>query len=245
MGKLMDQQIAGSGVAKLTNVGLAMAAAKQIQAATAQMPRIAVLSGPPGYGKSQAAMFMAHPLGMDAAFVQLRMFDTVKSIAELLLTELDVRFKPSWNTAAKFDAICERLSTIQRLLVIDEFDHIAEKHSVDFIRAIHDQCGTPIFLIGEERLQRTLLQRHERFHDRVLVWAHAVPCDEDDAMQLARHYASGLKWETGAMRALVSRTAGVARRITTEIERLKEECKRKALDTVTLGMVTHRKEGAQ
>lgn len=237
MAKLMDQQIAGSGVAKLTNVGLAMAAMKQIQAATPQMPRIAVLSGPPGYGKSQAAMFMAHPLGMDAAFVQLRMFDTTKSMSELILTELDVRFKPSWTTANKFDAICERLAVINRPLVIDEFDHIAEKTSVDFIRAIHDQCGTPIFLIGEERLQSTLLQRHERFHDRVLVWAHAVPCDADDAAALTRHYAPNLKWEAGTAQALVKLTSGVARRITTEVERIKEDCKRKGLDTATLDMV--------
>lgn len=243
MAKLMDQQIAGAGVAKLMNVGLAMAAMKQIQAATSQMPRIAVLSGPPGYGKSQAALFMAHPLGMNASFIQLRMFDTVKSIAEMLLTELDVRYKPSWNTAAKFDAICERLAQNQRPLVIDEFDHIAEKSSVDFIRAIHDQCGTPIFLIGEESLQRKLLGRHERFHDRVLTWAHAVPCDEGDTQQLARHYAPALKWDDDALRALAKRTAGVARRITTEIERIKEECKRKGLDTVTVAMLG--REGAR
>lgn len=244
MAKPMDEQIAGAGVARLMNVGLALAAMKQIKAATTQMPRIAVLSGPPGYGKSQAAMHMAHPLGENAHFVQLRMFDTVKSIAELLLTELDVRFKPSWNTAAKFDAICERLQQTQRPLVLDEFDHIAEKSSVDFIRAIHDQCSTPIFLIGEAGLQKKLLDRHERFHDRVLVWQHAVPCDEDDAAKLAKHYAPDMRFAEGALRALVSRTSGVARRITTELERLKEDCKRKGIDTVTVNMVVYRKDGA-
>eukprot|EP00952_Eustigmatos_sp_NYUAD-ZCMA_P005292 23148-Eustigmatos_ZCMA.PRE.1 len=40
---------------------------KQIVAATPQMPRIAVLSGPPGLGKSQAAMHLAHPLDDGAA----------------------------------------------------------------------------------------------------------------------------------------------------------------------------------
>lgn len=243
MAKPMDQQIAGAGVARLTNVGLALTAMKQIKAATPQMPRIAVLSGPPGYGKSQAAMFMAHPLGENAHFVQLRMFETTKSLAELLLTELDVRFKNNWNTAAKFDAICERLQLTQRALVIDEVDHIAEKNSVEFIRAIHDQCATPIFLIGEQTLQKKLLTRHERFHDRVLTWANAVPCDLDDTEKLAKHYSPALKWTPEALQSLVSRTAGVARRITTEIERVKEECRRKGLDTVTADMVVGRNGG--
>lgn len=237
MSKQTEHQPPSTGVARLTNVGLALTAMKQIMAATPQMPRIAVLSGAPGLGKSQAAMHMAHPLGSNAAFVQLRMFDTTKTIAQLIATELDLRWKSAWSTAQMFDAICERLVQVNRPLVIDEFDHIAEKSSVDFIRAIHDQCATPIFLIGEDRLQHKLLTRHERFHDRVLTWVRAVPCDADDAALLATHYAPGLLWDEGALNGLVNATQGVARRITTEVERLKEECRRKGSDKVTLDMI--------
>lgn len=245
MAKPMDQQIANLGVARLANVGLALTAMRQIQAATPQMPRIAVLSGPAGYGKSQAALYMAHPLGGNAAFIQLRMFDTTKTLAQLLATELDLRWKSQWSTAQMFDAICERLQKTQRALVIDEFDHIAEKSSVDFIRAIHDQCATPIFLIGEERLQQKLLSRHERFHDRVLVWVHAVACDLNDAAELARHYAPSLTWEDGALQALVQVTSGVARRITTEVERIKEICKRQGVTAVTPVMVAAGAKGGR
>jgi hypothetical protein len=243
--KATEQPGAGTGVAKLTNVGLALQAMKQVQAATAQMPRIAVLSGAAGLGKTQAAAYMAHPMGVNAVFVQLRPFETMKSLAQLLLTELDVRWKSQWSVGVMFEAICERLSMMQRPLVIDEFDHIAETKCVDFIRAIHDKCATPIFLIGEERLQQKLLSRHERFHDRVLVWAPAVPCDVDDAAALARHYVPALAWETGAYQALVTRTQGVARRITTELERIKEDCKRKGLDAVTVEIVGAAVKGAR
>lgn len=237
MAKQFDQQIAGSGVAKLANVGLALTAMNQIIAATPQMPRMAVLFGQAGLGKTQAAMHMAHPLGHNAAFIQLRMFDTTKTLAQLILTELDVRWKSGWATAQMFDAICERLVQLQRPLVIDEVDHIAEKSSIDFIRAIHDQCATPIFMIGEERLQQKLLARHERFHDRVLTWVRAMPCDADDVAQLAKHYAPGLAFESKAIDSLVTSTAGIARRITTEIERLKEEARRKGVETVSADMV--------
>lgn len=240
-----DQNVGGTGVAKLTNVGLALQAMKQIQAASAQMPRIAVLSGAPGLGKSQAAAYMAHPAGVNAVFIQLRPFETMKSLAQLMLTELDVRVKSHWSVGQLFEAICERITLMQRPLVIDEFDHIAESKCVDFIRAIHDKCTTPIFLIGEERLQQKLLSRHERFHDRVLVWAPAVPCDVDDAALLAKHYAHGLAWDTGALQALVSRTQGVARRITTELERITEDCKRKNVQSVSLDMVGAAVKGAR
>jgi DNA transposition AAA+ family ATPase len=232
-----DQFSGGSGVAKLTNVALALQGMKQIMAASSQMPRIAVLKGAPGLGKTQAAAYMAHPAGVNAVFIQLRPFETMKSLAQLLLSELDVRGKSNWSVGTMFDAICERLALMQRPLVIDEFDHIAETKCVDFIRAIHDKCNTPIFLIGEERLQQKLLNRHERFHDRVLVWTEALPCDVDDAAALAKHYAPGLTWESGALQALVGRTQGVARRVTTEVERIKEDCKRKNVQSVSLEIV--------
>lgn len=235
----------GTGVAKLTNVGLALSAMKQIQQASTQMPRIAVLSGPAGLGKTQAAAYMAHPMGVNAVFIQLRPFETMKSLAQLMLTELDVRWKSQWSVGQMFEAICERVSVMQRPLVIDEFDHIAETKCVDFIRAIHDKCAAPIFLIGEERLQQKLLSRHERFHDRVLVWAPALPCDANDAAALAKHYVPALTWETGALDALVARTQGVARRITTELERIKEECKRKGLTAVSAEVVGQAPKGAR
>ncbi|MBI2770014.1 MAG: ATP-binding protein [Burkholderiales bacterium] len=232
-------------MAKLTNVAVALAAMKQVQAATSQMPRIAVLSGPPGYGKTQAAAYLAHPASANAVFIQLRPFETMKSMAQLLLTELDVRWKAHWPVGQMFDAICERFNLIDRPLVIDEFDHVAEKNVVEFVRSLHDKCSIPIFLIGEERLQQKLLARHERFHDRVLVWARAVLCDLQDAQELARHYTPQLTWQPGAMQALVERSGGVARRVTTELDRIKEECKRAGVEAVTAAMVGAPVKGAR
>lgn len=234
----IKQVAAGAGVARLSVVGQAMTAMNAILNASPQMPRMAVLSGPPGHGKSQAAMFLAHPQTVNAVYVALRMFDTTKTMAQLIATEADVRWKEGWSTAKMFDAICERLSMINRPLVIDEVDHIAEKSSVDFIRAIHDQVSCPIFMIGEERLQAKLLGKHERFHDRVLTWQTAVPCDADDAMKLAKHYAPQLAWDADVCAALAASTGGVARRITTEVARISEQCKRNGVTAVTVAMVS-------
>ncbi|WP_304308090.1 ATP-binding protein [Pseudacidovorax intermedius] len=229
MTKLMDSQIADTGAANLAVLGQAKVAMKHIRKASAQMPRIAVLSGPPGYGKSQAAAHMCHPLTENAAYIGLLTFDTTRSIAERLLKELDIRFKANWTTAQKFEAICQYLMETNRPLVVDEFDHVAEKTIVDFFRAIHDQAATPIFIIGEQDLQHKLQRHHERFHDRVLTWVKATPCDDQDTRLLTRHYAPNLKWSDAAIAALQRKGAGVARRITTDIERVKEFCKQRSI----------------
>lgn len=238
MTKPYDTQIAGTGIARLTNVGLALTAMKQIMAATPQMPRIAVFSGQPGLGKTQSALHMAHPLGgVNAAYVCLRPFETTRTLAQLILTEIDVRWKSGWTIAQMYDAICERLAQMNRPLVIDEVNYIAEKNSVDFIRAIHDQSATPIFLIGEADLQTKLLRHHERFHDRVLTWMYAAPCDVDDVGLLVKHYSPGLQWDAEALAALLNITGGIARKITTQIERVKEDARRKGLDKITADVV--------
>lgn len=228
----------GQPVAKLTNVGFAIEALSQItNVEDLGAPHMAVLFGPPGYGKTQAAMFLSHPQGRNAIFVAVRMFDTTKTLAQLLALELGVATKNGWSVAQYYEAIIKRLQYLNRPLVIDEVDYIAEKSTIDFIRTIHDNTTVPIFLIGEQDLKRKLLSRHERFHDRVLVWREAVACDATDTRKLAAHHAPDLVCSPEVIEALVLKTGGVARRLYNELKALREECKKQATDTPTAAMV--------
>ena len=89
MTKATDQQIdlytAGQQVAKLTNVAFALEAMMAVtDAEDTGAPHMAVLFGPPGYGKTQAAMYLAHPQGKNAVFVSVRSFDSTKTLAQLM-----------------------------------------------------------------------------------------------------------------------------------------------------------------
>ena len=79
----------------------------------------------------------------------------------------------------------------------------------------------------------------------MLVWVNAVPADEADARLLAAHHAPGLKWADGAINALLAKTGGVARRITTELEGLKEGARRQGTDTVTTELVGFVQKGGR
>ncbi|MFM9902160.1 MAG: AAA family ATPase [Polaromonas sp.] len=242
MTKPVDNQTelfqAGQHVAKLTNVAFAIEAINQVTDVNdLGAPHMAVLYGPPGYGKTQAAMYLAHPQGRNAVFVAIRMFDTTKTLAQLLCLELGITTKTQWPVATLYEQIVKRLQQLGRPLVLDEVDYIAEKSTIDFIRTIHDNTTVPIFLIGEQDLKRKLLSRHERFHDRVLVWKEAAPCDAHDVRKLAAHHAPDLTFTPDVIDALVVKTTGVARRIYNELKALREECKRAGTVTPTAAML--------
>ncbi|MDO8776587.1 MAG: ATP-binding protein [Burkholderiaceae bacterium] len=250
MTKATDNQTelfqAGQQVAKLTNVAFAIEAINQVtDVEDLGAPHMAVLYGPPGYGKTQAAMYLAHPQGRDAVFVSIRMFDTTKTLAQLLCQELNIQTKSQWPVSVMYEHIVRRLQQLGRPLVLDEVDYIAEKSTIDFIRTIHDNTTVPIFLIGEQDLKRKLMSRHERFHDRVLVWKEAQPCDAHDVKKLAAHHASDLTFTPDVIDTLVTKTGGVARRVYNELKALREECKRAATTTPTVAMLGRVGKGAR
>lgn len=209
------------------------------------VPGMVALSGPPGYGKTSAAVFLSHPADYNCVYVSCRSFETTKSLGQMLLKELGVAAKTHWPISTAFEHICEALVQSGRPLVVDEVDHIAEKNSINLLRDLHDTTQTPIFLIGEERLKQKLLNHHERFHDRVLVWAKAVPADGSDLDKLMRHYAPTLEIEPAGKKHLLASTSGVARRIVTALSALTEAAGNGGTDRLSLADVQAALKGAR
>jgi len=210
------------GQAATQTVSVAANAMETVINSTEGMPAIAALSGAPGLGKTSAAVFLCHPATYNAVYVSCRSFETTKSLALMLLKELGVAAKTHWPVSTAFDHICEALINGERPLVVDEVDYISEKTAINFLRDIHDIARTPLFLIGEEHLKQKLLNHHERFHDRVLVWGKAMPADGSDLDKLIKHYAPALAFEADAKKHLLQATSGVARRIVTALNALRE-----------------------
>lgn len=210
------------GQAATQTIAVAATSMETVLARSEGMPGMAVLSGPPGYGKTSAAVYLSHPAGYNCVYVSCRSFETTKSLALMLLKELGVAAKTHWPISTAFEHICEALVQNGRPLVVDEVDYIAEKNTVNLLRDLHDTAQTPLFLIGEEHLKQKLLNHHERFHDRVLVWSKALAADGADLDKLMRHYTPALAIDADAKRHLLQATAGVARRIVTALNTLRE-----------------------
>lgn len=233
------------GQAATQTIGVAATGMQTILDRSEGMPGMAALSGPPGLGKTSAAVYLTHPAGFNAVYVSCRSFETTKSLALMLLKELGVAAKTHWPISTAFDHICEALIEGGRPLVVDEVDRIAEKNTIELLRDIHDIARTPLFLIGEEHLKQKLLNHHERFHDRVLVWAKALPADAGDLDKLIRHYTPDVVLDADAKRHLLQATHGVARRIVTALNSLREASSAKGMDRMGVADVQAALKGAR
>lgn len=222
------------GVAPTQTVAVAMAAMDQLQQRQHGMPGLGVLSGAPGLGKTSALTRLAHPADINSVYVACRSFETTKSLMALILRELGATTKDHWSIGTMFEMACAQFAEQGRPLVVDEADRIAEKNTIEALRDLHDIGQVPILLVGEEHLKRKLASKHERFHDRVLVWARAMPASDGDLSKLINHYTPGLQLAPEARQALLTRTGGVARRVVTTLHALSELRKTRAIELITV-----------
>lgn len=223
---------APAGVAPTQTVAVAMAAMEQLITRQQGMPGLAVLSGKPGLGKTSAITRLAHPVDYNALYIACKPFDTSKSLVATLLKELGAPHKAHWSVREMFDEALSALVQQNRPLVVDEVDYIAKTKVIEVLRTLHDVGAVSILMVGEDDLKRTLARYHERFHDRVLVWASAVLSDLSDLDKLAQVYAPGLKLQTEAKKTLVNRSGGVARKIVTALHNLREQASRRGLESI-------------
>ena len=219
------------GRAQLTNMSLAYQAVVDCSSAGPSLPRLGVLYGPSGYGKSVAA---AHVAGeFDAAYVEAKSIWTQRSLLTGLAGALGIA-KLERTGPRILDQVINHLCQYPRPLIIDEMDYLVKKQMVDIIRDIHDATPIGILMIGEEALPAKL-KAWERFDNRILVYAAAQPASEEDALRLRDCYA----WKSVEVRddlVLEFRRAcaGVTRRIVTNLERAQRYALDEGQDVVDL-----------
>jgi DNA transposition AAA+ family ATPase len=175
---------AGGIWAPLTNIQLGSQALERAMHSAPNLPRMVVVNGPSGLGKTMMSTYCANKF--DGICVECRSFETAKSLMLSILKEAGI--VPARTLAEMLDQIVEELRASRRPLIVDEVDHIVETKALQLIRDIHDAAQCAVLLIGEEHLPKKLT-RTERFHNRVLVWQPASFASERDTQQLARFYA--------------------------------------------------------
>ena len=204
--------------ADLYNCQLVRTGAQRLSGRTANLPGLAVLYGPAGWGKTTAALAVGQE--MRAYFVQIRSAWTRKALLEKVLIELSI--KPAGTISDMLDQAATQLASSGRLLILDEFDYAAEKHyMVELVRDIYEASQAKILLIGEEGLPAKL-KRYERFHSRVLSWIPAQPVSVSDADALARIYAPDVSLDTDLLEHVVSIAAGSVRRVSVNLSLIAE-----------------------
>jgi len=215
-------------IAPLHNVALFNELLDRLMNRQAHLPGIATFHGPSGYGKTFSATFGAHKFR--AYYIEVGDSWTRKTFLEKLITEMGEK---AYGTIPNMvDQVVDILIGIDRPIILDEFDIVVRKNYVELIREIYNRTHAPIVLIGEERLPM-MLQKWERFHNRILDWVPAQPLTREEMRTLSHFYAE-VEIADDLLDHVFDVIEGRARRACVNIARINEWARQQGLNKITL-----------
>jgi len=208
-------------IAPLKNVAACLDVANRIINRKPGVAGLGVFSGPSGYGKSKASLYVQHK--KSALYLEVFNFWTRKLFVEALLAELGVHNPRGSIGAMMLQAIRLLRDDPNRLLIIDEADQLVDRHMIELVRDIYKAADIPVLLVGEEQLPAKLA-RYERVENRVSAFSLANPCDTGDAKVLAQAYHPRLQVADDLLAHIVGQTKGVASQIVATLGEVEEFC---------------------
>jgi DNA transposition AAA+ family ATPase len=219
------------GQVPLKNVASFMTLTLRLQSREPHLPSFGVFYGPSGFGKTEASIYAQNKT--NAVRVEVGETWSIKKLLQELLFEL--RIQPKGTISDLADQVKAALGDDpRRPLIIDEADKLLRKGGMlEVIREIGDVAGCPVILIGEEMLPEKLAV-HERFHNRVLDWTGAEPCDQEDVAALAAALYRGVTIAPDLLAEIARQSDGRARRICTNLDEAMKVARNKGLKTVDL-----------
>ncbi len=218
--KITSSAIKGE-IAPTANIALMHQVMGSLTKRASGVPGIGAFYGQSGLGKSFAAAYASHPAGFNGVYVQCNVYDTMKSLTENIGRALGLSLKG--RIATMMGQAIEALAMSNRPLIFDEADVLVDTNKLELIRNVHDASGAAVLIIGEQDLPGKL-KRHERFHNRVLVWQPAVRCNLSDLDLLAKQYCPTVTIPPELKRQLLVETEGVTRRVVTNLANIKRWC---------------------
>lgn len=126
------------------------------------IPKMALVYGEPGLGKSQAALWLS--CKYDAIYLRATNLMTGRWLLEELVKEIDEI--PRFLTADNFNLLCKKLKQEPKLIIIDEIDYLMNNSkAIETLRDIHDETDCPIIFVGMGLAHRKL-ERYKHLYDR-------------------------------------------------------------------------------
>lgn len=128
----------------------------------ANIPKMALVYGEPGLGKSKTALWLAAKY--DGIYLRCTNLMTGRWLLDELARELDEI--PRYLTSDIFNQCVKKLSQNPQLIIVDEIDYLAgDKKSIETLRDIHDKTNCPIILVGMGLAHRKL-EKYRHLYDR-------------------------------------------------------------------------------
>lgn len=219
----MEEETGTAGsIAPLRNVVNFDSLVRRLQSTKPNLPRIGVMFGNSGLGKTYAAAFAANE--HQAKHVQVGFSWTQRYFCKAVMIELGL-IRPNGNVKGSIPdmvaMIAKQLATSGKILMVDDAQNMERKGMLDIITEIYEASQSPIILIGEEKLPEILVKR-ERLHNRVLAWEEAQPSDVNDCNALARLVCDGIEVKADLLEKVCKAVSGCARRIVTNLDNIRQ-----------------------
>ena len=147
---------------KTTNVKNFIGLVENLQNKPKNIPKMGLVYGEPGLGKSQTALWLA--CKYDAIYLRATNLMTGRWLLEEMVKELDEI--PRFLTSDNFNIVVKKLKQKPQVIFIDEIDYLVNNYkTIETLRDIHDETGCPIIFIGMGLAHRKL-ERYKHLYDR-------------------------------------------------------------------------------
>lgn len=147
---------------KTNNVKNFIGLVENLQNKSKNIPKMGLIYGEPGLGKSQTALWLAYKY--NATYLRATNLMTGRWLLEELVKELDEI--PRYLTSDNFNLVVKKLKQNQQIIFIDEIDYLMNNYkSIETLRDIHDETDCPIVFVGMGLAHRKL-ERYKHLYDR-------------------------------------------------------------------------------
>lgn len=147
---------------KTQNVKNFIGLVENLQNKPKNIPKMGLVYGEPGLGKSQTALWLA--CKYDTIYLRATNLMTGRWLLEEIAKEMDEI--PRYLTSDNFNLIVQKLKQKQQLIIIDEIDYLINNlKTIEILRDIHDETDCPIIFVGMG-LAHKKLERYKHLFDR-------------------------------------------------------------------------------
>lgn len=147
---------------KTKNVKRFVSLMDELQNLPANVPKLALVFGDIGLGKSQTIQWWADK--NDSVYVRATQGMTSRWLLSEIAEELGE--DPYWHTQETFNLIENHLKQNPKVIIVDEVDYLIEKSTVETLRDLHDKTACPVVLVGMSSVDKKLA-RYPHLVDRL------------------------------------------------------------------------------
>lgn len=219
-------------IAPVKNIERLAELGETLKASNPRTPRIGVVYGDTGFGKSTGLTWYGVRKAR-AAYVRAMELWTAGAMLKAIGRELSIEVSRELTVAT--EQVIAELSNQNRMLLIDEADYVVDKRRlINTLRDIADVAQTPIILVGMEDFAKKLKARldQRQFAGRVAFEMQFKPLDLDDAQLLARELLE-VDIDDDLLKKLHEVSEGSIRLLCVGLQRIETHAKAKGLKKAT------------